>query len=169
MNKENLFEKDRIRLFSGRYVDPFNMVLEDIDIKDIAHALCHIPRFAGHTLQFYSVAEHSIHCANLVAEEYRLQALLHDASEAYLLDIPRPVKQRIPEYRKAENKIMDLIATKFGFNWPLDALVKHADEYLLVWEWRNVVVPDSSLISHNYIHPPQVREMFLEHYFSYTQ
>ncbi|MEQ9278155.1 MAG: hypothetical protein RLN83_01560 [Balneola sp.] len=80
---------------SMRLVDPFDLKPEDICIKDIAHHLARICRWNGGVNGFYSVAEHSIKVAASVAPEFRLWALLHDASETYIGDITRPVKQRL--------------------------------------------------------------------------
>src|SRR5271156_4912831 len=79
-----------IQTFTGKKFYPFNPKPQDIDIRDIAHALSNICRFTGHTKRFYSVAEHSRNVAKLVPAHMKLQALLHDASEAYLCDIARP-------------------------------------------------------------------------------
>lgn len=124
-----------IRTFTGIYINVFNPKPEDICIEDIAHALSNLCRFSGHTVQFYSVAEHSIRVAELVEPQHKLAALLHDASEAYLLDIPTPIKSLFPEYSKAENKLMEVIAEKFGFEYPLPAEVKLADKAMLEFEW----------------------------------
>jgi len=81
-----------MQTFTGKRVDPLNMRPEDIDILDIAQALGNICRFGGHTRRFYSVAEHSLEVANLVSNKAKLPALLHDAQEAYIGDIIRPIK-----------------------------------------------------------------------------
>jgi hypothetical protein len=81
-----------MQTFTGKRVDPLNMQPADIAIIDIAKALGNICRFGGHTRRFYSVAEHSIEVANLVEDKYKLPALLHDAQEAYIGDIIRPIK-----------------------------------------------------------------------------
>ena len=142
MKKENLFEPDCIRTFTGIYMNVFEPTLEMIDIVDIAHGLSNQCRFAGHTKEFYSVAQHSIHVAELAPVKYILQALLHDASEAYLCDIPRPIKKRLPEYQKIEKNLMTLIAKKFGFEWPKNMHVKSIDEVMLKWEWDNCLLND---------------------------
>lgn len=101
---------------------------EMFDIEDIAHALSNICRFSGHCRSFYSVAEHSIYVSR--NSDNRLAGLLHDASEAYLIDVPRPVKPYINNYKDIESKIMAAVAEKFGFVWP-DEQVHHVDKQQL--------------------------------------
>ena len=135
---ENLFEKDCIRTFTGIYINVFDPKPEMICIEDISHGLIHQCRFAGHIKEFYSVAQHSIHVCELTGvshSELAMQALLHDASEAYLCDIPGPIKKRLPEYRKIEENLMIAIGKKFGFDWPMSPQVKMEDELMLKWEW----------------------------------
>lgn len=107
---------NQIRLFSGVLMNPFDAKLEDINIKDIAHALSRIPRFGGHSLHFYSVAQHCLRCAALAPAGKELEYLLHDATEAYLLDIPKPVKNQIPQYKEAEDRLDAIISKKFNLN-----------------------------------------------------
>lgn len=103
----------------------------DIYIEDIAHALGNKCRFAGHCVSFYSVAEHSYIVSHLVPSHLALAGLLHDASEAYLEDIPTPIKPFMSSYYDLEAKIMFCIAEKFGFDWPLDEQVKLWDKVQL--------------------------------------
>jgi len=78
--------------YRGIIYKPFDPRPEDIDILDIAHALSMLCRYTGHTKFFYCVAEHSLHVSHMVPEEFAFEALLHDASEAYVGDMSRPVK-----------------------------------------------------------------------------
>lgn len=140
---ENLYTPDCIRTYTGKYVNVFEPTVDMIDIEDIAHGLSHQPRFAGHTKQFFSVAQHSVNVMRAVPDfrpELKTEALLHDASEAYLCDIPKPIKARMPEYKVIEDRLMAVIAEKFGFTWPMDPDVKLADEMLLNAEWNYVVL-----------------------------
>lgn len=138
MQLENLFTPDKIRTFSGIYIDPLNPKPEDICIEDIAHALSNQCRFGGHLPEFYTVAQHSCHVAEMCEDP--LAGLLHDASEAYLLDIPSPIKQRIPEYKAWENNLMEVIAMKFGFTYPFHESVKAADKLMLQREWDHIFI-----------------------------
>ncbi len=128
--------KNCIRTHSGRYVDVINPMPEMISIVDIAHALSRLCRFSGQIEPLYSVARHSINCSKLIKDpKLKLAALLHDASEAYLADIPGPVKQHLPDYLTIEERMMRCIANKFGFDFPLHQEVKNCDEIMLNSEW----------------------------------
>ena len=107
-----------ITTYSGIRMNPVQPQKDDIDIKDIAHALSLVCRGGGHVTHFYSVGQHSLACA----EEARLRgcsirvqlgALLHDGSEAYMSDLVRPVKEQIPQYRTIENRLIDTVWAKF--------------------------------------------------------
>lgn len=107
-----------ITTVTGKHFYPLNPNPDDIDMKDIAHALSLICRANGHFKYFYSVAQHCIVCANeAIARGYSweviLGSLLHDASEAYLCDVTRPVKKHIPQYLQAEEKLQDVIWERF--------------------------------------------------------
>ena len=103
---------------TGKRFDPVEPDDKLIDIYDIAHALSLICRANGHFPIFYSVAQHSIACAREAAarglsREIVLGCLLHDASEAYLSDVTRPVKKDLPYYLEAENALQNLIWQHF--------------------------------------------------------
>lgn len=102
---------------------------ENIDIFDIASALSKVCRFSGHCRKFYSVAEHSYLVSFLVPHHLALEALLHDASEAYLADIPSPVKQLLPDYKRIEVFVMQQVADKFNLKQGFESLpeIKQAD------------------------------------------
>ena len=107
-----------ITTVTGRHFYPLEPNPQDIDIEDVAHALSLICRANGHFKHFYSVAQHSIACAAEAAArgcslEVILGCLLHDASEAYLCDVTRPVKKHIPAYLKAEEKLQAVIWERF--------------------------------------------------------
>jgi hypothetical protein len=127
-----------IRTFTGRSVDPFNMRAEDIDIVDIAHALSMICRYGGHVSQFYSVAEHSCLVSFSLPRELALWGLLHDAGEAYLGDIPTPIKTKI--HREREDAVMLAVIERFNLDpnvMPFD--VHRADKAILADEMFNMM------------------------------
>lgn len=101
----------RIQTYSGLLVDPLHLSIQDIRLEDIAHALSNLCRFTGHVRTFYSVAEHSVWVSRLVPEWAAKYALIHDASEAYLQDIPSPLKAlpAFAKYRKIEQRAMGVI------------------------------------------------------------
>ena len=112
---------DWIQTYQGTQMYPLDPLAVEIDIRDIAHALSNLCRFNGHVKKFYSVAEHCCHVSDLFDSKYlRLVGLLHDASEAYLCDMPRPIKRSdgfATLYLEAEEKLMQVIATKFDIQW----------------------------------------------------
>lgn len=135
---------DEIVTYSGIKFRPSAPDPELIVIEDIAHSLSNQCRFTGHCRKFYSVAEHSIHASTLVPRELKLTALLHDASEAYLTDMARPVKMQLglgEIYRELEGKLMAVIAEKFGIIWPMPDKVVWADDVMLRSEQRDLM-PD---------------------------
>jgi uncharacterized protein len=125
---------DWIQTYTGRRVYPLDPSPEDIDIADIAHALSNVCRFTGHVREFYSVAQHSVIVSECVPAPFALLGLMHDAPEAYIGDISRPLKKslaalddagpssgRLGTYepiRFAEGRLMDAIAARFGFGPP---------------------------------------------------
>jgi uncharacterized protein len=107
---------DWIQTSSGRMFWPMDPRAEDVCIEDIAHALALLCRYGGHCLRFYSVAEHCVLLSRYAPPEHKLWALMHDASEAYLVDVPRPIKYALGGYREAEKSIMGVICDKFGLS-----------------------------------------------------
>jgi hypothetical protein len=114
---------------------------EDIDIVDIAHALSMLVRFNGHCLKFYSVAEHSVHVSKLVAPAQALWGLLHDASEAYLGDVPTPLKKELVRFKELEQVMMEAIARRFQLDAEDHAAIKKADIRMLRVERNVLMVP----------------------------
>lgn len=127
-----------IETYTGKKVYFLNPSPDQIDIRDIAHSLSNQCRFSGHTKRFYSVAEHSVRVSEALRDNpiLSLQGLLHDASEAYVLDVPSPVKQYLTNYKEIEHELMTVIMAKFGSFWPLHTQVKEADSMLLKNEAR---------------------------------
>ncbi len=128
-----------LQTFTGRRVWPLDPRPEDLDIRDIAHSLSQQCRFAGHVREFYSVAQHSVRVSFIVPPELALCGLMHDSSEAYLVDVPRPIKHLLPQYKEAEERLMHVLAARFGFTWPMPEEVRRADDVLLMAEARALV------------------------------
>jgi 5'-deoxynucleotidase YfbR-like HD superfamily hydrolase len=98
---------------NGNQFDVANPSADDVDVEVIAHALSNACRFGNQTRSFYSVAQHSVIVSVLVPDFLELPALLHDATEAYLHDLPRPVKALLPEYKVLEARLARVIAKAF--------------------------------------------------------
>lgn len=105
---------DWMQTFSGRQFWPMDPRPNEIFIEDIAHALANLCRYGGHCLRFYSVAEHSVLMARAVSPENKLWALMHDAAEAYLVDVPRPIKRFLSGYALTESRIIRRIADRYN-------------------------------------------------------
>ena len=138
---------DFMQTATGRKFWPMAPSPDEVFIEDIAHSLSMQCRYAGHCLRFYSVAEHSVliarHLAASHAPEVALWGLLHDASEAYLIDVPRPVKPYLTGYKMAEAAVMEVVCRRFGlapFDMPPE--VHEADERIIADELVNLVPMD---------------------------
>lgn len=126
---------DWMQLYSGKRFYPLDPRPEDIDSVDIAHALSLLCRYGGHIDRFYSVAEHCVLMSQIVAPEHALAALLHDATEAYVVDVPRPLKRYLPDYQKIERYVWEAIVDRFGLGEiELPAEVHDADTRILLNE-----------------------------------
>lgn len=121
---------------------------DDVKTGDIAHALSMTCRFGGHVSEFYSVAQHCVHCTELVdhwtteSTALQLYTLLHDASEAYLGDVVRPLKYSMPDYLRLEERMMDVIYQGLGLLPPTIGeveIIKRADNILLMTERRDFI------------------------------
>lgn len=132
---------DWIQTFTGKKFYPLEPNINDICVEDIAHSLSMQCRFVGHSKQFYSVAQHSVAMVNgwfpgPENKDLAKYALLHDASEAYLSDLPRPLKH-LPQfqfYRDAEKHLSELIYIRFGLNPIEPEAIKKADWEILCEE-----------------------------------
>ena len=125
----------------GRAFWPLDPRPEEIDLDTVASALAKICRFGGHTTEFYTVAEHCVRMSYWIEQRYgnkqlALRALIHDAAEAYVGDMVRPLKHNMGTYRAVENKILGMVHYKVGltFNGHLVPEVKEADNRILLDE-----------------------------------
>lgn len=124
----------KIGTFTGRLVDPMNLQPSDIDIWDIAHSLSLKCRYNGHCFVFFSVGEHSVLLSKAVPPRLARVALLHDAAEAYVCDLPRPIKELLPAYVEAEHRILERILLWFDVDSDLLDELKPYDHRICVDE-----------------------------------
>lgn len=141
---------------TGRAFWPLDPRSEEVFIEDIAHALANQCRFAGHTRKHYSVAQHSVLVSRLLGDDDPGRAgLLHDAAEAYVVDLPRPLKKSgaLDSYEDIERRVADAISTRFGL--PCGCFeataVKRADCVVLMTEKRDLLAP--SPLPWSYLQP----------------
>jgi len=129
-----------IQTYTGKRIDLLNPTPDDICIEDIAHALSMQCRFSGHCKEFYSVAQHSVFVSKICDEKDALYGLLHDASEAYLVDIPKPLKYsgKFNVYLQFEDKMMKVIYQHFKLSGEEPESVKMADRVMLMTEARDL-------------------------------
>jgi uncharacterized protein len=130
---------DWFQTHSGIQFYPLDPQPEEVLIEDIAHGLGRICRFGGHTRDFYSVAQHSVIVSNILPEELALAGLLHDATEAYIGDMVRPLKYSVPQYMLIEDRLWDVIAARFNLPRILPPEIKHADNVALITERRDLL------------------------------
>ncbi len=132
-----------IQTYSGRRFNPLNPNSEAIVIQDIAHALSMQCRFSGHCHQFYSVAQHSVLVSHICGFDHALWGLLHDASEAYLVDMPRPLKRsgKLDAFIEFERKVQKAVCKRFDLPEKEPPDVKRADTILLATEARDLMSP----------------------------
>lgn len=133
---------DWIQTFSARQFWPVDPRCEDVHIEDIAHSLALQCRFTGHCERFYSVAEHSVRLSRLLPQDLALWGLLHDASEAYMTDLSRPLKRSTvlgAEYQVIEKRLMEAICRRFGLPEIEPPEVKFFDNVMLMTEKRDLM------------------------------
>ncbi len=143
-----------IQTYTGVQFWPLAPKVEDVRLEDIAHALSNMCRFNGHCREFYSVAQHSVHVAEIVASHGLLRhasittkdiairtALMHDAAEAYLPDVTRPIKSSLSNFHDIETRLLRVIFVKFAIPsvYAVTGAVKHCDNVLLATEMRDLL------------------------------
>lgn len=130
-----------MQTFTGRAFWPLDPRAEEVDPLDIAHSLAHQCRYGGHTSRHYSVAEHCVLVSYSVPPEDALAGLLHDATEAYVTDVPRPVKRHLTDYPAIEEGVWLVIAERFGVSDVLPDSVHEADNRILLNERDALMAP----------------------------
>ncbi|NMA67465.1 MAG: HD domain-containing protein [Clostridiaceae bacterium] len=155
---------DYILTYTKTKFYPLKPRKEDIKIEDIAHSLSLMTRANGHHKHFFSVAQHAVGCSKEAmcrgySKRVQLGCLLHDASESYISDITRPVKQNIKEYFVIEKKIQNLIYEKYGLGdlsqKEIDQIIS-VDDALLYYEFETLMdtrlfdVPPKKVMEHDF-------------------
>lgn len=107
---------------------------EDIHLDDIVHALSHQCRYGGHCSKFYSVLEHSVLVSLVVPKEHARDGIGHDFTEAYVVDVPRPLKRMLRDYAAIEWRNWDAISFALGFSLELPQCIHDADNAVLLAE-----------------------------------
>lgn len=133
--------RSTIALSSGAYFDfscP-NLSTDNLSIQDIARGLANTCRFGGQCNGFYSVAEHSVLVSRIAPIGFEYEALMHDAGEAVLGDIPKPLKQLLPDYMALERQVDASLAASFDFQYPKSSEVKKLDYMMLAAEQIQVM------------------------------
>lgn len=166
---------DWISTFSGVQWYPIDPKPEDVVIEDIAHALSMLCRYNGHCEYFYSVAEHCWHLSYAVPKPYQLEALLHDAAEAYTSDIPRPLKHspELKKFRGIEELNAKAIFTAFGLNFHESEVVKEYDKQIIKNEgeallpnstWYDSLdgIPNLTIMGYT---PPTMKQLYLKRFY----
>ncbi len=165
---------------SGRHLDYLDPRPEDIHILDIAQGLANESRYNGHTRGFYSVAQHAWITSQIVPRELALEALLHDATEAYCKDIPRPLKDLLPDYREIEARVDGVVRARFGLPLAQSTAVKRADLVMLATERRDLMPEDQTPWTIlegieplprkiSCMHPARAQQVFLKRYIELTE
>lgn len=162
-----------MQTFSGKQFWPLDPRPEEIEIEDIAHALSMACRYGGHCEQFYSVAEHSVYVSLVVPSEFALVGLLHDASEAYVADVIRPIKPHLAGYKEIEDRVWVAIAEKYCLPLQIPVEVKEADNALLLAESEQIMKPhpapwcvpgEPAKVKIECLIPQLARKMFLDRF-----
>jgi uncharacterized protein len=161
LQKKSITKPKTMTLYSGIEVDIFNLKPDDIDIEDIAHSLSNLCRYGGHCLFHYSVALHSYICSlEEGTNKEKLAFLLHDASEAYMNDLVRPIKHRpeLKPYCDQEDKVQEIIFNKFGLDYPFSKRVHDVDNQVLIREIGQIIIFQEEIVQASSNHNVSLRE-----------
>lgn len=150
-------------IHSGILFDVFNPNPEDLKVIDMGHALSHLCRYGGHCPKFYSVAQHSVLCSYYPGTpKEQMEFLMHDTSEAFLIDLPRPIKRNIPEYVRIENNLLEVIFKQFNLTFPLTDMVHQVDDAMLHYEYNEFFTNPNA--DFDFWSPEKAKAKFIERY-----
>lgn len=168
-----------ILLESGEFYSYVNPEQNKWTIEDIALSLSNLCRYSGQVGKFYSIAQHSYLVSYAVDQKYALDGLLHDGVEAFMVDVPTPLKQLLPDYKELEAKHEAEMFKRFGLEYPMNAAVHKADRELLCAEVRDMKQPHQhwAFASADVTHIPHIvpwtpymaNKMFLKRYYELTK
>ena len=139
LDEKGLFN-NAMRTWTGRRVDPLTMTYDEVDIRDIAHALARQCRYNGHTFGHLSVARHSLWVSDVLIDRYRddgwigFAGLLHDAAEAYTGDLIRPLKNHPrlgAAFAEIEEHVEAAVCERFKLTYPMPPEIHEADSFVL--------------------------------------
>jgi hypothetical protein len=142
------FSKDKkqtwLQTYSGKRVSVLDPQTEEIDIEDVAEAVSKLCRYNGHCKEFYSVAQHCVLGAQFALSQYKdvelaKEFLLHDATEAYVGDMIRPVKIHNPTFNRIEDGMWEAVSKRFNLPREHSADCHNIDNIMLVWEKRDLL------------------------------
>ena len=163
-----------ISLHSGATLDFGSPHSSNFTIEDVAHGLANLCRYSGQCRRFYSVAEHSLFVSEL-SENFKLAALLHDAAEAFVGDLPSPLKGLLPEYKRIETRVQRVIFERFGLGKDIPPEIKVTEKRVLAaeqaqimppgtaaWAQREGIEPAPILVRH--LAPAEAKELFLSRF-----
>jgi len=168
-----------IQTSSNTKFDYESFTKDSVSVEDIAHSLSHICRFCGHTREFYSVAQHSVLVAlNVREEKHFMHALFHDASEAYISDIPRPLKRNFYKLQALERLILRRVFEKLEMSETLPEEVHYWDNVLIATEARDLFsssvddwtkqLPQPLTWSIRPLPPQAAKQLFLDAFYSHN-
>lgn len=168
-----------IQTYSGRRFNPTKPYVDAIVIQDIAHSLSMQCRFSGHVKRFYSVAQHSVLVSYICDSADAFWGLMHDATEAYLVDVPRPLKRsgKFDAYLEFEANLQAAICQRFGLPQKEPPSVKKADTILLATEARDLMSSlrsdwiqpcDPLPLKIEPLSPARAKDLFMKRFFELT-
>ena len=165
-NSFNMIDENNVymKTYLGRKLNPLHPKDEDINIEDIAHALSYICRGNGQVTHFYSVGQHCINAAKEAvargeSDRVVLASLLHDASEAYMSDVIRPIKQFLPKYKEIEDNFLERVYSRFGLGDLSEEekkKVKSIDDDLLAYDMCELLGEDMPEEGYRFVRTPDI-------------